>query len=236
MRHRIHHRGFNRTSEHRKAMLRNMAQNMIEHGQITTTLPKAKDLRPYVEKLVTLAVKSRKCVAANDAAGALRGRRAIHKILSDRSIIPAEHQETYESMSDAARAKTLRMVSGRRHRTGEPKGRLAFTAESVTHRLMEKVAADFEDRPGGYTRIIRLAKRRVGDAAPLAILQFVGNEEAPMSISKPARSARKCRTDARYAMAIKSAKARARTQRSAEPAQPEPPADSVPKDDAGEST
>jgi len=233
MRHRIHHRGFNRTSEHRKAMLRNLAQNLIEHGHVTTTLPKAKDLRPYVERLVTLAIRSRKCAAQNDAAGALRGRRAIHKILSDRAIIPSEHRDAYEAMSDARRAKTLRMSSGRRYRTGEPKGRLAFTAESVTHRLMEKVAPKFEDRPGGYTRIIHLAKRRVGDAAALAMLQFVGDEEAPLSITKPAPSARRRRADARYAMAIKAAKARTRSQR---PVEPEPPADATPEADAGEPT
>ncbi|MCH8829123.1 MAG: hypothetical protein IID45_06050, partial [Planctomycetes bacterium] len=63
--------------------------------------------------------------------------------------------------------KTLRMASGRRYRTGEPKGRLDFTAESVTHRLLFTVAPRFEDRPGGYTRLIRLPRRRLGDAAPV---------------------------------------------------------------------
>jgi len=216
-------------------MLRNMAQNLIEHGRVTTTLPKAKDLRPYVEKLVTLAVKARKCVAARDNAGALRRRRAIHKLISDRSIIPADHREAYESMSDALRAKTLRMSSGRRHRTGEAKGRLAFTAESVTHRLIETVAPKFESRLGGYTRIIRLAKRRVGDAAPLAVLQWVGDEEPPASITKPARSARARRADSRYAMAIKLAKGRGRKDRSPEKP-PESASDVTPEGDAGEST
>lgn len=216
-------------------MLRNLAQNVIEHGRVTTTLPKAKDLRPYVEKLVTLAVKTRKCVAQNDGPGALRRRRAIHKLLSDRAIIPADHREAYDAMSDALRAKTLRMSSGRRFRTGEAKGRLAFTAESVTHRLIEKVAARFEDRPGGYTRIVRLSKRRVGDAAPLAMLQLLGNEEAPVSITKPARSARKRRADSRYAMAVKLTKVRGRKDRS-----PEAPTgsatDAAPGGDAGEPT
>jgi large subunit ribosomal protein L17 len=54
MRHRLHGRKLNRTSSHRKAMLANMAVALIKHEQITTTLPKAKELRPYVEKLVTL--------------------------------------------------------------------------------------------------------------------------------------------------------------------------------------
>lgn len=54
MRHGFAHRKFNRTAEHRRAMFANMAAALIKHEQITTTLPKAKDLRPIVEKLVTL--------------------------------------------------------------------------------------------------------------------------------------------------------------------------------------
>ena len=57
MRHKKAHRKLNRTSSHRKAMLRNMAAGLIKHEQIITTLPKAKELRPYVEKLITLAKK-----------------------------------------------------------------------------------------------------------------------------------------------------------------------------------
>lgn len=206
MRHRIHQRKLNRTSEHRAAMMRNMAQSLFEHGQITTTIPKAKNLRPFVERLVTLAVKTRKMTAASDKAGALRARRSIHKLLSDRGIVPKDHRAAYEGMSDAQRAKTMRMQSGRRHRTGEPKGRLAFTAESVTHRLIETVAPRYEERPGGYTRLVRLAKKRIGDAAQLAVVQLVGDEEAPTSLTKPARSARRRRADARYSMAVKRAK------------------------------
>ena len=209
MRHRIHHRKLNRTSEHRRALLRNMAQSLIEHGQITTTIPKAKTLRPYIERLVTLAVKTRKLTAASDMAGALRMRRGIHRLLGDRGLIPKEHRSAYEGMSDARRAQTMRMQSGRRYRTGEAKGRLLFTAESVTHRLLETIAPRFEDRPGGYVRLVRLARKRIGDAAQLAVLQFVGDAVAPTSLTRPAKSARKLRADARYAMAIKLSKTRA---------------------------
>lgn len=206
MRHLRHFYRLNRTAEHRLALRRNLAQNMIEHGQIRTTLIKAKNLKPYMEKIITLAVRLRKSREAGDQAAALRARRQLHGLLGERSIIPKEHLEAYTEMSDAARDKSVRMVSGRRYRTGEPRGRLAFTAESVTHRLIEKVAARFEDRPGGYTRLIRLAARRLGDHSQLAILQFVGQEEAPLSLTRPDRSARKVRTDARYALAIRLAK------------------------------
>jgi large subunit ribosomal protein L17 len=72
MRHRVGHRKLQRTSSHRTAMFRNMAAALIKHEQITTTLAKAKELRPYVEKLVTLAKK-----------GGLSNRRLAHARLMD---------------------------------------------------------------------------------------------------------------------------------------------------------
>lgn len=72
MRHRVGGRKLQRTSSHRQALFRNMAASLIKHEQITTTLAKAKELRPYVEKLVTLAKK-----------GGLSNRRLAHARLMD---------------------------------------------------------------------------------------------------------------------------------------------------------
>ena len=72
MRHKVAHRKLGRTTEHRMAMLKNMSASLIKHEQITTTLPKAKELRPYIEKLVTLAKK-----------GGLSNRRLAHARLQD---------------------------------------------------------------------------------------------------------------------------------------------------------
>ena len=72
MRHRVGHRKLQRTSAHRAAMFRNMAAALIKHEQITTTTAKAKELRPYVEKLITLAKK-----------GGLSNRRLAHARLLD---------------------------------------------------------------------------------------------------------------------------------------------------------
>ena len=188
---------------------------------------------------VTLAVKSRKLKAEDDSAGALRARRRIHRLLCDRGLIPRDYYDTYAGMSDAARTKTMRMASGRRYRTGEPRGRLTFTAESVTHRLIEKIAPRFEDRPGGYTRLVRLPSRRIGDASPLAMLQLVGDEEVPTSLTKPGKSARRRRADARYALVVRASKQRGGKARagkdpeasSARTAEPEPTAET---DDASQ--
>ncbi len=72
MRHRVGHRKLQRTSAHRAAMFRNMAAALIKHEQITTTLAKAKELRPYTEKLITLAKE-----------GGLSNRRLAHARLLD---------------------------------------------------------------------------------------------------------------------------------------------------------
>ena len=77
MRHRVGGRKLGRTSSHRLAMFRNMAAALIKHEQITTTLPKAKELRPYVEKLITLAKK-----------GGLSNRRLAHsRLLDDAQLV-----------------------------------------------------------------------------------------------------------------------------------------------------
>lgn len=211
MRHRVAGRKLNRTSAHRTATLRNLAQSLIEHGQIRTTLPKAKELRPFVERLITIAKKALE--------GDLSARRRVVQILGDRAIIPADQQEAYAEMSDATRAKVLRARSGRRHRTGEARPGTPFTAESVVRRLIETVATDYADRTGGYTRLIKLADTRIGDGSSLAVVQLVGNEEDPGSVTRPAPTARRRRSEARYAMAEKGsprklrAEAAARTKR-----------------------
>ncbi len=200
MNHRVRQRKLNRSPSHLRAMQRNMAQSLIEHGQIRTTLEKAKDLRPFVERLITLARSARR--------GSVTARRQIHKLLSDRSFIPAEHQADYEDLSMSKREKTLRAPSGRRYRNGKPRGSLKFTGESITHRLINTIAEQYAERSGGYTRLIRLAKRRIGDGGRQAILQFVGDEEGPGSITKPAKSSRQIKADSRYALAVSLAKQR----------------------------
>jgi large subunit ribosomal protein L17 len=75
MRHRLHGRGFSRKSAHRKAMFENLAAALIKHEQIRTTLPKAKDLRPIVERLITIGKR-----------GGLAGRRRAIAALQDASL------------------------------------------------------------------------------------------------------------------------------------------------------
>ena len=76
MRHQKAGRKFNRTSAHREAMFRNMATSLLKHEQITTTLPKAKELRPYVERIITLAKR-----------GGLHARRQAYAVIMDERVV-----------------------------------------------------------------------------------------------------------------------------------------------------
>lgn len=232
MRHLVARRKLNRTSEHRVALRRNMAQSLFEHGQIRTTLPKAKDLRPFVERLITLARRAR-----GEGVQALAARQRLTALLGDRAIIPAENQEEYDQMSDAARQRVLRSRSGRRHRLGQARGGAKFTALSVIHHLINNVAPRFEDRPGGYTRVIKVGRTSKGDNAPLAVLQLLGEEESPGNVTRPEKTARKRRTERRYvaaARAIKSRRPQPAENRPSTPADQPDPSESAPDAATGE--
>ena len=120
MRHRIGGRKLNRTSQHRPMLFRNMAQALIKHEQIVTTLPKAKELRPVVERLITLGKR-----------GDLHARRLAHARLRD---------------------------------------------DAMTKKLFEVLGPRYEERAGGYCRIMK-AGFRYGDSAPMAVIELVDRDE-----------------------------------------------------------
>jgi len=146
MRHRIAGYKLGRDSEHRKAMWRNLTISLLTHGQITTTVPKAKSVRPFVEKLITTARH-----------GDLASRRRVIKALGNPVLIKSGDDD------DVRRNKYGEVVGGPR----------------VIKHLFDEIAPRYNDRQGGYTRIVRLSKHRIGDGADLCVLQLVGNEEGP---------------------------------------------------------
>jgi large subunit ribosomal protein L17 len=192
MRHRLRGRKLNRTASHRVALRRNLCQSLVEHGEVRTTITKAKEVRAMAERLVTLAID-----------GSLAARQRAESLLQDRSIIPADHRDDYDRMSDAKRLKTLRARTGRRYRANTTRPGLKFTAESVLHKLFAEIGPRMKQRNekfhcgGGYTRIIRLAERRLGDAGEIAILQLVGDDDKPRTKSKE-RTERKRRARVKY--------------------------------------
>src|SRR6266849_4535305 len=85
MRHRVAHRKLGRVTEHRIAMLRNQATNLLRHEHLTTTVPKAKELRPFVERIITVAKRGLAAGTAN--AKELNARRLVMQDLQDRDVV-----------------------------------------------------------------------------------------------------------------------------------------------------
>ena len=148
MRHRVAGRRLSRTSQHRLAMRRNLVASLIQHETISTTIEKAKEVKAFAEKLITLAKK-----------GTLSARRRAIALLGDRDIIDYE--------------------DGKAVRKG-----------TVIGKLFSEIGPRYLDRPGGYTRIIRLSLRRLGDNGRLVLLQLVGPEETSKKESKAAAKKR----------------------------------------------
>ena len=173
MRHRISGRKLGRNASHRKAMFRNMAASFIKTvridpddpqrpkvaGRIITTVPKAKELRPFVEKLITLARKAmpHQEAAEQFATSAERGTDAW-KAWRDSE----QWQQWVAAISPA--------VAARRRAFAMLRDDLAVSI------LFDELAQKFRDREGGYTRIVRLPNVRLGDAGAQAMIEFVGNE------------------------------------------------------------
>ena len=123
MRHRVGHRKLQRTSSHRAALFRNMAAALIKHEQITTTLAKAKELRPYTEKLVTLAKK-----------GGLSNRRLAHARLLDDAQLVKLFGTLAERYSDRAGGYTRVIKAGIRAGDASPMAIIELVDRDVAAR------------------------------------------------------------------------------------------------------
>ena len=148
MRHRVAGRRLSRTSQHRLAMRRNLVASLFEHETVSTTVEKAKEVKAFAEKLITLAKK-----------GTLPARRRAIAMLGDRDIVDYE--------------------DGTEVRKG-----------TVIGKLFSEIGPRYLDRPGGYTRIIRLSLRRLGDNSKLVLLQLIGPDEAVKKEPKAASKQR----------------------------------------------
>ncbi|VAX41310.1 LSU ribosomal protein L17p [hydrothermal vent metagenome] len=203
MRHRKAGFKLNRTTAHRQAMLRNMAASLFEHGQIVTTLPKAKALQPFVEKIITKAKRGDLHARRQVIATLGRDRRAFAWMYLPKNASDAEREQVTKLRERAEGFFDIPDSSEvERNRYGE----LRKAPKLVKH-IFENVAPRYTDRAGGYTRIVKLGYRRLGDATLLCVIQLVGNEEGPEIGGKP--SGRRRQADRRTAYAAKVRKAAA---------------------------
>ena len=130
MRHKMGYKKLNRTSEHRKALIKNMLNSLIKYEQITTTLPKAKVLKPQADKIITLGKKD---------------------TLSNTKTLISKLQDV-----------------------------------KSTNKVKKTLSKRYENRKGGYTRIIK-AGFRYGDNAPMAVIEFVDRDVEAKRIDKKKR-------------------------------------------------
>jgi large subunit ribosomal protein L17 len=136
MRHRVAYRKLGRVTEHRISMLRNQASALLEHEHIETTVARAKELRPFVEKIISIAKRSLQGPEGGNHG--VTARRAVARDIPDRAVVT---------------------------------------------KLFDTIAPRFAERPGGYTRILRLGHRR-GDAAEVAQIELIGSEYDPASAAR----------------------------------------------------
>jgi len=139
-------RKLGRTTEHRVALLRNLSTQLFANEKIQTTLAKAKELRPFAERLVTISKR-----------GTLHARRHVMRHIHDRTVVS---------------------------------------------KLFDTLSARYDQRPGGYTRIIKLGVRR-GDNAEMAMIELVGSEGSEAPDEKEAAPAKKKTKKAKTAKTAK---------------------------------
>lgn len=140
MRHRVAHRKLGRVTEHRIAMLRSQASALIQHERIETTVARAKELRPFVERIISVAKRS--LSKTDSPIHGVNARRAVAVDIADRAVVS---------------------------------------------KLFATIAPRFSERPGGYTRMMRLGRRR-GDDAELAQVELIGSEFDPAAEAKKTES------------------------------------------------
>jgi large subunit ribosomal protein L17 len=145
MRHGVAHRKLGRVTEHRIALLRNQAQALLRHERIETTVPKAKELRPYVEDIISIAKRSLAAAGTDEE-------KRVRRLTAERLVA-----------RDVADKK-------------------------IVTKLFDEIAPRFAERPGGYTRVLKLGQRR-GDAADVAQIELVGSEYDPNAGSTEATEA-----------------------------------------------
>ena len=188
MRHRRAGRKFGRNPKHQRALLRSLACALIlterdlygdkgepkAPGRIITTLEKAKEMRPFVERCITIAKR---------VLPAMRAATAMEPAAEPRTT---EYVAWRKSDQGAEWVKTVApVVAARRHVL-----KLLHNKEAVGI-IFEKLAERFADRPGGYTRILRLATPRLGDAGARAVIEFVGrNDRVAKKSERPAFEAK----------------------------------------------
>jgi large subunit ribosomal protein L17 len=186
MRHRKAGRTLGRTSGQRRSLYRNLITDLFRHERVQTTEAKARAIRRHAEKLITLSrrgqtdrilelirdndqttlanlIQKRRAQKLFAMAGGLYGAEIEDDAEGTRELSPEERQAAAEALEDAVRAMG---VSARRQAAARLNG------PDIVRKLFDEIGPRYLERPGGYTRILKLGYRK-GDAAPMALIELV---------------------------------------------------------------
>ncbi len=176
MRHRVAGRRLGRSGGHRRALYRNLVTELLRHGRIRTTEAKARAIRSKAEKLITLSRRGQTetildLVQAGDEVRlrALIRKKRAHKLMElaraaqDPDLSDEEREARQAAVEQYVRAMGVHARRLAAARLNDPE---------VVRKLFDELGPRYQDRPGGYTRILKLGRRK-GDAAPMAIIELV---------------------------------------------------------------
>lgn len=174
MRHRVAGRRLNRSGDHRKALFRNLVTQLFQHERIRTTEAKARAIRSRAEKLITLSRRGQTeaildLVRANDEqrlAALVQTKRAqkLLALASEAQNLAGEEQEAKEAQLE----QTVRAMGVHARRLAAAR----LTDPAVVRKLFDELGPRYQDRPGGYTRLLKLGPR-AGDGARMALIELV---------------------------------------------------------------
>ncbi|MGL4420702.1 MAG: 50S ribosomal protein L17 [Gemmataceae bacterium] len=161
MRHGVKGRQLSRNSSHRLALFRNLSRSLITHESIKTTTPKARELRPFIEKLITLAKNAH-----------------LVMVEAEKATEPAEKAKLKAKALHLRRQAVSKL--GPTHGTGiytKDNELVSDANNTVLKKLFNVIGPRYATRPGGYTRILKLHTRRLGDAGEQAIIELMKEGE-----------------------------------------------------------
>jgi len=174
------HRKLGRTTSQRKAMLKSQVTKLLYHGKIETTVTRAKEVRKMAEKLITLAVKEKdnfeeKVVTSKVAKKDENGKR-IKEDVNGKKVTVFEEVEKTIKVDKASRLNARRKMLSTLHNVTEVadmrRKRANTTKVNMVDKLFDEIAPNYENRNGGYTRILKMGPRK-GDGAEMAIIELV---------------------------------------------------------------
>ena len=199
MRHRVAHRKLGRVTEHRIAMLRNQATSLLRHEHLVTTVPRAKELRPFVERLITIAKRG---LADGPNAGpikTLNARRLVMQDLQDRAVVSKLFDEIAPRFAGRAGGYTRLLRIGFRKGDGAETAQVELVGSEYNPRAKDEAAAaaaEAAPKPKGVAGRLRAAANRLRGKKTDEAAEGEAGEAKPAKRARAARGGKSAKKKA----------------------------------------